>query len=190
MENRKEQILDEAADLLQSRSYTSFSYQDLSERLGIRKASIHHHFATKEALGIALIERFSAENRAKFKAISQEFDDPWERFNAYVDSFKVIEKDGTKICPVGVIQAEFNVVPETVRSLLNELNQFFIDWVAGVLKEGRERGVMDFPGTPDGQAELVISAFQGALQQSRASSQHKFRVVAQQIRSSMIPRNN
>ena len=38
MINRKEQILEAASDLLTTRSYSSFSYQDLSDRLGIRKA--------------------------------------------------------------------------------------------------------------------------------------------------------
>ena len=44
--DRKEQIVDMASELLQTRSFNSFSYQDLSERLGITKASIHHHFRT------------------------------------------------------------------------------------------------------------------------------------------------
>ena len=44
MIDRKEQILDVTAELLLARSFNSFSYKDLSDRLGISKATIHHHF--------------------------------------------------------------------------------------------------------------------------------------------------
>ncbi len=65
MVDRKEQILELAAELLQSRSFTSFSYQDLSERLGLSKASIHHHFSTKEELLLALAERYQERQRRR-----------------------------------------------------------------------------------------------------------------------------
>lgn len=47
----KEQLLHEAEKLLRTRGYAAFSYGHLSEIIGIRKASIHYHFRTKEALG-------------------------------------------------------------------------------------------------------------------------------------------
>ena len=56
MTERKTEILDVAEELLLSRGYCAFSYQDIADRLGIRKASLHHHFATKEDLGVALCE--------------------------------------------------------------------------------------------------------------------------------------
>ena len=36
-----EQILDLAETLIQTRGYSAFSYQDIADALGIRKASIH-----------------------------------------------------------------------------------------------------------------------------------------------------
>ena len=45
--DRKTQIIELATELVQSKGFDSFSYNDLSEDLGIRKASIHHHFAKK-----------------------------------------------------------------------------------------------------------------------------------------------
>ena len=46
-----EQILDLAETLIQTRSYSAFSYQDIADALGIRKASIHYHFPSKTELG-------------------------------------------------------------------------------------------------------------------------------------------
>ena len=55
-----EQILDLAETLIQTRGYSAFSYQDIADALGIRKASIHYHFPSKTELGIAVIDRYIA----------------------------------------------------------------------------------------------------------------------------------
>ena len=64
-QDTKSALLAEAEVLIRTQGYAAFSYADLSERVGIRKASIHHHFPTKELLGAALIdaylERFELE---------------------------------------------------------------------------------------------------------------------------------
>src|SRR5258708_25324948 len=54
-----EQILDLAEALIQTRGFSAFSYQDISDALGIRKASIHYHFASKTDLGIAVVDRYT-----------------------------------------------------------------------------------------------------------------------------------
>jgi TetR/AcrR family transcriptional repressor of nem operon len=51
-------LLKLGSELLLSRGYNGFSYQDLSERLSIRKASIHHHFPSKEDLGLVLLDMY------------------------------------------------------------------------------------------------------------------------------------
>lgn len=38
------------------RGYSAFSYTDISEAIGIRKASIHHYFPTKAGLSVAVPE--------------------------------------------------------------------------------------------------------------------------------------
>lgn len=43
----KTQILDVAQDLIQRLGVNGMSYQDISEVVGIRKASIHTHFPKK-----------------------------------------------------------------------------------------------------------------------------------------------
>ena len=53
-----------ATELVQTRGYSAFSYQDLSNRLGITKASIHHHFPSKAGLGLAVAEQYTADVKA------------------------------------------------------------------------------------------------------------------------------
>ena len=53
-----EKILDVSERLVQLRGYNAFSYADVAKAVGIRKASLHHHFATKADLGRALVVRY------------------------------------------------------------------------------------------------------------------------------------
>ena len=184
MIDRKEQILDVAQELLQTRSFSAFSYQDLTDRLDISKATIHHHFATKQALGVALTKRFLEARKARLAEIEQESEDPWTRLDGYFQYGDEMLDKG-RICPTGILQAEFNILPEPIREGEQQLFSTNIAWLANVLASGREKGVMSFSGTPKDQASLIIAAFQGAIQNGRSSGKAQFQAVIRQLKNSI-----
>lgn len=188
MTDRKTQILDAAAELLQSRSFTSFSYHDLSEQLGIRKASIHYHFATKEVLGVALTERYLSDYTTSLHEIDRNHHDPWSRFEAYVAMVKDVLHTRKNICPTGCLQAEYNVIPAGMQQGASAVYRLIQGWLTMVLADGREQGVMEFPGMPKDQASLIHAAFQGALQIARAEGPKQFNAILRQIRDGMKPK--
>jgi AcrR family transcriptional regulator len=55
--NRRDVILDEATRLFAERGFEGTSMADLAEHVGLRKASLFHHFASKEELRRAVLER-------------------------------------------------------------------------------------------------------------------------------------
>jgi AcrR family transcriptional regulator len=57
---RRDEILDESTRLFAERGYEGTSMADLAERVGLRKASLFHHFASKEVLYAAVLERLIA----------------------------------------------------------------------------------------------------------------------------------
>jgi len=54
---RRDEIVDEATRLFAERGYEGASMADLAERVGLRKASLFHHFASKDVLYAAVLER-------------------------------------------------------------------------------------------------------------------------------------
>ena len=185
MIDRKEQILDVATELLLSRSFTSFSYQDLSDRLGISKASIHHHFATKAALGVAVAARIGSSVTHRLKEVAHTYESPWDRFEGYVAVMSEIMQSGNKICLPGSLQAEHNVIPEGMQAEVSGLYRYLQTWLTKVLTEGREQGQIEFPGSPQDQATLIRAAIQGALQNARAEGPKEFTTVVRQLRAGM-----
>lgn len=186
VDDRKDQILRVASELLQTRSFTSFSYQDVSDRLGITKASIHHHFPSKEDLLAALTARYRARQREKFAEADAAHPTPWGKLDAFLEAMTSIMQSGNKICPLGALHSELNVLPEATRKELKALFDFPKQWLAGVLEEGRESGEMVFEGAAHDRAVLILAALQGALQIARAHGPKEFTAVVKQIRAGLV----
>ncbi len=156
--DRKEQILEVATKLVQTRGYSAFSCQDLSARLGITKASIHHHFPSKEDLGIAVAEKYRADVEAALAEAKRTSDDPHVQLDGYLQVVLEIIKTEDRICAVGSVQSDSNVVPATMGTSMCSLAPHVIGWIADVITAGQKRGVMDFPGTPAHHAAPIFSA--------------------------------
>ena len=58
---RKEEIIVEATRLFAERGYEGASMGDLAERVGLRKASLFHHFPSKDALYATVLAQLMAE---------------------------------------------------------------------------------------------------------------------------------
>ena len=186
--NRKDQILEIATELVQTRGYSAFSYQNLSDRLGITKASIHHHFPSKQDLGMAVAEKYNADVKATLAKAKRKTDDPWIQLEGYMQLVLGIMKTRDRICAAGSVQSDINVVPEAMGKSMCSLVQHVIGWISEVIKNGRDLGVMDFPGTPANQAAMIFSAAQGAMQYGRANGEKKAIQVMQQILRALKPR--
>src|ERR1700722_5940543 len=84
---RREEILDEATRLFAERGYEGTSMADLAERVGLRKASLFHHFASKEQLRRAVLERLVQRITAKLASASQEMPrDDHDGFAKHLDT--------------------------------------------------------------------------------------------------------
>ncbi len=186
---RKDQILEVATELVQTRGYSAFSYQDLSARLGITKASIHHHFPSKGDLGRAVAEKYNADVRAALAEAKRKSDDPRVQLEGYVQFVLGIIKTHDRICAAGSVQSEINVVPTAMGESMCALVKSVIAWISGVIENGRDLGTMDFPGTPDDQAAMIFCAAQGAMQYGRANGEKKAGQVMGQIKAGLRSRS-
>ena len=159
-----EQILDLAETLIQTRGYSAFSYQDIADSLGIRKASIHYHFPSKTDLGIAVVDRYVARFAAGLATISA---DPSQSAMAmldyYVEPYVGFAKTPDRICLCGALSGEILALPPDLRTRVDGFFRTHQDWLAGILKRGAARGEFTLGAPPAKVTRFIFSALQGAL---------------------------
>jgi TetR/AcrR family transcriptional repressor of nem operon len=110
IENSKRTILNLAESLLQDKGFNGFSYADIASELGVKNAAIHYHFASKETLGIAVIQRYRERfklwiNNARVKDLSSE-----EKLDWFFSIYSDFRADNGKVCLVGSLEVEFNSI--------------------------------------------------------------------------------
>ncbi|MGL5010332.1 MAG: TetR/AcrR family transcriptional regulator [Paracoccaceae bacterium] len=79
-------ILTAATDLIRRRGFSATSVDDLCAAAGVTKGAFFHHFASKEALGVAVVEHWTTTTGAMFAA--HEYNakpDPLDRVFAYLN---------------------------------------------------------------------------------------------------------
>lgn len=186
--DRREEIIELTSELLSTLGYNSFSYKDLSDRLGITKAAIHHHFPNKEDLGVAAMKSYHECVRRNLEGAGGESGGPWDQFGGYLEMVEsILDSPGNCICAAGAVQSEHNSVPESLQAEAKALIRFIIGWITDVIEEGRRLGEMKFPGAAKDQAMFIFTAVQGALQLGRAQGKEKAQSVFAQIRQNLKP---
>ena len=169
----REQLLDTAQQLIQVASYDGFSFRDLADQVGIRKPSIYHHFPSKEALAVAMLER-AREGIVRW-AQSKAGLAPIKQLEAYCfDLYLGWLGAGTRLCPAGAFSSSWSTLPDNlqraVKAVFREQHQF----LEAALEAGIADGTIQNPSkdTENSAAELaewLMASVQGALVSARVN---------------------
>lgn len=182
-----ERILDVAERLIQTRGYNGFSYADISAKMGITKASLHHHYRTKAELGRQIVARYGASFRAALGTIGASGEPAPEQLASYVRLYGDVLRD-QKMCLCGMLAAEHLTLPAPMN---DELRRFFDlneEWLARVVEEGRAAGTLEFDGPPREVARLLLGALEGAMLVARPYADPvRFDAAARRLLSTLVP---
>ena len=166
MRDTRAALLLQAETLVRRRGYAGFSYADLAETVGIRKASIHHHFATKSDLAHALVAAYDARYDAALAGIRADEPDAIGRIAAYGALYLGGVEAGLG-CLCAVLAIEGEALPASLRADIVGFFEKHIAWLEGVLAEGIAAGCVRASAEPGPTARMVIAALEGALLMER-----------------------
>lgn len=162
VDSTRDQILRIARELIQTRSYLGFSFQDVADTVGIRKASLYHHFATKEALGIAVLQGATDD----FKAWTMKRErTPAEWLEAYFRMYRDALQAGSAVCPAGALAPGWDCIEDGLRSAVRQLREAQVLWLTGILGALGALGGARAPA--HAWAAAVFATCQGALLAAR-----------------------
>src|SRR5271155_5497400 len=106
-------ILACARSLIVAGGYNSFSYADIADVVGIRKASIHHHFPSKVDLVRTLVARYREEAQAGILNLERQASDPLEQLRLYTGYWEACIADASApFCVCALLAGQLPVLPE------------------------------------------------------------------------------
>lgn len=160
-------MLDIAERLAQTRGFNGFSYSDIAAELGIAKASLHHHFATKADLGRALMQRYSDGFDAALAGIEASGDDAYGKLARYAKLYEdVLVND--RLCLCGMLAAEYSTLPESMRAQVRRFFEKNEQWLAALIERGRKEKSLRAGAPARDVARMIVSALEGAMLLARS----------------------
>ena len=158
-----------ARGLIAMGGYNGFSYADIAKVVGIRNASIHHHFPGKADLVRVLVAGYRQEAAEWLAKLERYVADPADRLRAYIGYWSACIADArAPICICALLASELPALPEPVAAEVRAHFRALSAWLAGVLQSGAEQGRLRLAASAEAEAELFMAAVHGAMLSARA----------------------
>ncbi|MEM7469056.1 MAG: TetR/AcrR family transcriptional regulator [Pseudomonadota bacterium] len=165
----RQNIINHVGELLQTHSYEGFSFQDVADAVGIRKASIYSHFKSKDEVVIETLNGWREMLASEFQEIDH-LAAP-EKLERYFQWYRKLHHGAQRMCPGGSFAAIWSAVSPQVKVAVEDLGNVQITWLAETITLGRQENLLQHNDhSAQAEAEYVFSALQGALLFSRLSN--------------------
>lgn len=169
--NTASRIRESAHDLMAESGYFGFSYADIAESVGIRKASIHYHYPSKVDLVVATLKEYRASLVHAAGDLDRNVTEPLRRLKLYIDHLTAcVQRNDRPICIAALLSTELPALPDEVQVEVRQHFKFLVSWVKATLKEGVSRGKIHLRHSAEVEAQCFIALVHGAMISSRAFS--------------------
>ena len=175
----RENIIKLGDELIRDKGYNAFSFYDISHKMGIRNASVHYYFPSKEDLAITVIKH--QREHLQELIVSVEAKSPLQQLKAYLSIYSSARRFD-RVCLVGSLATDLHTIDLPVRKELSLLVDEIITWVTAILTNGKNKSVFFFEGAARIKALMIITNMLASVQLARITGEKDF----QQIRSTII----
>jgi TetR/AcrR family transcriptional repressor of nem operon len=169
LSNTSEDILTCARALIVAGGYNGFSYADIADVVGIRKASIHHHFPNKLDLVKTIVVQHRQATAEGIERLQQAIPDPLGMLRAYIDYWeKCIADLSAPFCVCALLAGELPILPAEVAVEVRGYFRFLSGWMASLLEQGVRQGTIRLTQSPEVEADVFMATVHGAMLSARA----------------------
>lgn len=166
-------LLDAAERFTQTRGFNAFSYKDLEKEVGIKTASIHYHFPTKNDLAFHMADRYVHSFMDHLEHINQNHDSGLERVTALAEAFVSVAKEG-KFCLCLMLSTDCRSIPEKAQIRVADFFQETEKWLEQNVTLAQKDGDISPELKPKLLAAQFIALLEGGLliAQARTNPRH------------------
>lgn len=155
-------IADIAEKYIQCRGFNGFSFRDIQDELGIKTASIHYHYKTKQDLAIVVFERYLARYKTALITIEQQHVTAADKLKALANIFITV-RDKDKLCLCGMYASDFYSLTNSLEIQLDRFVTFNEQWIEQVITAGINNGEFPSQLIATDAARLYFVSLEGSM---------------------------
>lgn len=169
--SKRGQIIESGLELVHREGFASSGVAAIAAAAGAPKGSFYNHFESKEAFGVAVLDKYFDEVRGELDEVLTAPGTPLERIHRYFQLLREgsIGEGFARGCLIGNLSAEASPASPAIRAHLRELLGQWRDAIATVIGQAQREGQArrDVPART--LAALLIDAWQGALLRAKVN---------------------
>ena len=162
----REKILESGLRTVHERGYSAAGVREITAAAGVPQGSFTNHFPSKEAFGLAVLDRYFEGVEATMEAtLGDHVKSPVERLRAYFDVVTCrLARAGWRYgCLIGNLSLEQVEHSEALRDRLAIVMAAITDQFAATVREAQAAGEIRPDLSPEDLASALVSAWQGAM---------------------------
>ena len=183
----REKILELGENLILTKGYNAFSYQDISTELGIKNAAVHYYFPTKENLGTSILKTNIQRFEEMVENMHSRGFDEWRQLDSFIKIYIKSHRE-QKVCIVGSLSPDLNTLSESTKLELIRMTELIHTWLTDLLSTGKEKKLFAFKEEPQQKAMLIFSSLVASLQLSRVLVKLDYKGICQAIIEDLKPK--
>ena len=167
--NTKQELLDCAEHAARTRGWDGFSYADLANEVGIRKASIHYYFPAKADLSDALMERYAQNMQSACDAIDDAHSTGSDRLKAMVNHYRHALNGGETVCLCVALSTSRESLPDSVTARIIAFREKTTEWLSSAFQFGMADNSISNVVEPRQEASAALALLEGAHLAARSA---------------------
>lgn len=185
----REKVLELGEELILTKGYNGFSYQDISTAMGIKNAAVHYYFPSKETLGTSILKTNVQRFEEMVENMQNRNFDEWHQLESFMKIYLKSNREN-KICLIGSLGTDINTLNDPMRIELQKMVDRIVGWLESILQSGREKGLFKFNIAARDQALSILSSLVAGLQLARILNKSDFKNIHQSIWEGITPPDN
>lgn len=160
MLSTRDRIIAAAEARMRDSGYHGFSFREVAADVGIKSASVHHHFPAKEDLASAVVDGYTERFIATLGDPTDQGQTPTALIDRYVELFRRALIDEKRMCLCGLLGSETRALPDRVSA---DTRTFFHRHIAWLSKVFRTDAPHESQAAIEDKAMRFVAALEGAL---------------------------